>query len=255
MDNLTANKSCIPSQSWGGQDDWSITSTQTSLLNTPPDSQHLSLGSSSDQTPSYDHLQMSSQSCHRTLSSGNNTHHSNLFKASHISSNPSSTTLFTDTAIPSTSNTMSYDQQSCHNSSLLLAANQGNTMQTPALHQQGQGLQPQHLPFLSDNNPYKESFQPPETNEGLPGLQDLPTSLPACVSTAHAPFEGANVESAGYSHTIASSSFQEQPQWTPSSHCRGKLDLLVMCYWVCCLSWMYRSDIHMQIGPGQFEQL
>lgn len=232
MDNLTGNKSRIPCQSWVGQNGWSTTSTQRSLLNTPPDSQHLSLGSSSDHRSSYDHLQMSSQSCLGTLSSENNTHHSNLFEISHISSNPSSTTLFTNTDIPSTSNTMSYDQQSCHTSSVLLSANQGNTVQPPSLCQQGQGLQHQHLSFLSNHNPYKASFQPPVTNQGLPGLQDLPTSLPACVSTAHAPFEGANVESAGfagYTHTIASSSSQEQPQWTPSSHCRGKLYLFVMC--------------------------
>lgn len=197
MDNLTANKSCIPCQSWEGQNGWSTASTQRPLLYKPPDSQHLSLGSSSDQIPFYDHPQMSSQSCVRSLSSGNNTHHSNLFKTSHINSNPSSTSLFTNTALPSTSNTMSYDQQNCHMPSLLLSANQGNTMQPPSRRQQGQGLEPQHLPFLSDHDPFKESFQHSVTNEGLPE-QDLHSSLPACVSTAHASFEGANVESAGF---------------------------------------------------------
>ncbi|XP_026198993.1 uncharacterized protein LOC113150625 isoform X2 [Anabas testudineus] len=202
------------------------------LLNTPTDSQHLSLGSSSDQRHCYDPLQVSSQSCVSsvgTLTSGNNTHHSNMFKKSHLSNNPSSTTLFTNTVIPSTSNTMSFNQQSCHGSSMPLTANPGKIVPQPSFPQQ-QGLQPQHLPFLSTHSPYKASFQPPVTNQGLPnGFQNLPTSLPSCgrrVSRSQAPFEGANVESAGFAgYTCnASSSSQEQPQWTPSSHSRGAVD-------------------------------
>lgn len=239
MDNLTTNKSHIPCQSWVNQNGWSTTSTQRPLLNTPTDSQHLSLGSSSDQRHCYDPLQVSSQSCVSsvgTLTSGNNTHHSNMFKKSHLSNNPSSTTLFTNTVIPSTSNTMSFNQQSCHGSSMPLTANPGKIVPQPSFPQQ-QGLQPQHLPFLSTHSPYKASFQPPVTNQGLPnGFQNLPTSLPSCgrrVSRSQAPFEGANVESAGFAgYTCnASSSSQEQPQWTPSSHSRGKLPLL---HWSVC---------------------
>ncbi|XP_044052468.1 uncharacterized protein LOC122876325 isoform X3 [Siniperca chuatsi] len=237
MDNLTANKSRIPCQLWADQNSWSTTLTQGPLLNPLPSSQHLSLGSSSDQRPSYDHLQASNQSCMSdlsTLSSRNNTHHSALHKASHISSNPSSTTLFANTAIPSASHIISFAQQSPHTSSMLLTANQGKNIPPPSLRQTNQApkpCRPQHLPLFSPHDPYKASFQPPLTNQGLPnGLQDLPISLPSCgqhVSTCQATFEGAKVEFAGvagYTHSHASSTSQEQRQWIPSSHCRGAVN-------------------------------
>lgn len=231
MDNRTANKSHIPCQSWVGQNGWSTSSAHSH-------SQHLSLGLSSGQRSYYDHLQVLGQSCVSdlsTLSSGNNTHHSNPYTTSHISSGPSSTTLFANTAIPSASNTVSFDQ---HTSSMPLTANKGKTVPPPSHPQQDQGLQPQHFPFLSTHNTFKASFQPPVTNQGLPnGLQDLSTCLPSCgqcVSTSQAPFEGTIVESGGFSgctHRNASSSFQEQPQWTASSHCSGKLYLY---HWFVC---------------------
>nr|XP_033472605.1 uncharacterized protein LOC117250717 [Epinephelus lanceolatus] len=205
MDNLTASKSHLPCQSWAGQNGWSTASTQGALLNPLPSSQHLSLGSSSDQRPSYDHMQESNQSCLNdlsALSSRNNTHHSALYKASHMSSNQVSTTLFGDTAIPSASHIISFAQQSPHTSSLLLTSNQGKNIPPPSLPQTNpapQPCRPQHVPLVSPNNPYKASFQPPLTNQGLPnGLQDLPISLPSCGQ-------------------------REQRQWMPSSHCRGKL--------------------------------
>ncbi|XP_033475894.1 uncharacterized protein LOC117252805 isoform X2 [Epinephelus lanceolatus] len=203
MDNLTASKSHLPCQSWAGQNGWSTASTQGALLNPLPSSQHLSLGSSSDQRPSYDHMQESNQSCLNdlsALSSRNNTHHSALYKASHMSSNQVSTTLFGDTAIPSASHIISFAQQSPHTSSLLLTSNQGKNIPPPSLPQTNpapQPCRPQHVPLVSPNNPYKASFQPPLTNQGLPnGLQDLPISLPSCGQ-------------------------REQRQWMPSSHCRG----------------------------------
>lgn len=232
MDNLTANKSHLPCQSWAGQNGWSTTSAQGPLLNSLPSSQHLGLGSSSDQRPSYDHLQVSSQSCMSdlsTLSSRNNTHHSALYKTSHIN-NPSSTTLFPNTAIPSASHILSFAQQNPHTSSMLLTPNQGKHIPPPSLSQKNQAPQPcrpHHPPLLSSHEPYKASFQLPLTIQGY-GLQDLPISLPPCgqrVSTSQATFEGANVELAGvagYTHSHASSTSQEQHQWTPSSHCRGK---------------------------------
>ncbi|XP_040012240.1 uncharacterized protein LOC120805763 isoform X2 [Xiphias gladius] len=209
MDNTTANKSHIPCQSWVGQNGWSTASSDGPLLNPLAGSQHLSLGSSSEQRPSYDHLQTSNQSCLSdlsTLSSTNNTHHSALYKDSHISSNPSSTTLFANTAIPSSSPLISFAQQSPHTSSVLLTSNQRKTILPPSLPQQNQGLQPsrpQQLPILSPHDPYKVSFRPPLTNQGLPsGLQDLPMSLPSCGQ-------------------------REQPQWIPSSHCRGAVSKFV----------------------------
>ncbi|KAM7415693.1 hypothetical protein PAMA_017971 [Pampus argenteus] len=105
MDNPTANESHVPCQSWADQTGWSTASTQGTLLNPLPSSQHLSLGSSSDQRPPCDHLQASNQSdCLSdvsTLSSRSNTHHTSLYKASHISSNLSSTRRFANATIPS----------------------------------------------------------------------------------------------------------------------------------------------------------
>ncbi|XP_040897874.1 uncharacterized protein LOC121184329 [Toxotes jaculatrix] len=237
MDNPTANKNHIPCRSWVGQNGWSTTSTHGPLLNALTGSQHLTLGSSSEQRPSYDHLQTSSQSCLSdlcALSSTNSAHHSTLYKASHISSSPSSTTLFASTAAPSASPHISFAQQSLHTSSVLLASNQQKTIPPPSLPQPNQGLQPcrpQHLPLLLPHDPYKESFRPPLSSQGLPsGLQDLPMSLPSCeqhVNTTQAALEGTNLESAGvarHTHSYGPSTSQEQPQWMPSSHCRGAVN-------------------------------
>ncbi|XP_042276992.1 uncharacterized protein LOC121903729 [Thunnus maccoyii] len=234
MDNMTANKSHLPCQSWAGQNGWSTASTQGPLLNPLSSSQHLSLGSSSDQRPPYDHLQASDQSCLShlsTLSSRSNTHHPALYKASHISSNLSSISLFANSAIPSVSHIISCDQQNPLSSSMLLAANQGKNIPPPSLPQTNQGSQPcrpQHLPPLLPHDPYKTSFQPPLTNHRL---QHMPISLPSCGQdlnhgsqrTSQPTFEGVNVDAgvAGYTHNHASSTSQEQPQWIPSSDCRG----------------------------------
>ncbi|XP_051279773.1 uncharacterized protein LOC127376693 isoform X2 [Dicentrarchus labrax] len=194
MDNLAANKSHIPCQSWAGQNGWSTTSMQGSLFNPLASSQHLSLGSSSDQRPSYNHLQAPNLSCMNDMSTLSSAHHSALYKASHINNNSSSTTLFANTAIPSSSHSISFAQQSPHTSSMLLNANQG--INIPQTNQAPQPCRPQHLPLLPPHDPYKASVQPPLTNQGLSnGLQDLPISLPSCGQ-------------------------REQHQWIPSSHCR-----------------------------------
>ncbi|XP_063754024.1 uncharacterized protein LOC134874002 isoform X2 [Eleginops maclovinus] len=229
MDN---HKSHVPCQSWAGQNGWSSTSTQGPLLDALPSSQHQQLGSSSDQRPFYQHQQESSQSCMRdpsTISSGNTTHHSALYKASQISSNPSSNTLFANTAIPSSSHMNPFAQLNPHTSSMLLTANQGKNILLPSLPQTNQSPQacrPQHPPLLSPHDLFKAPFPPQLTNQGLPdGL--LPISLPSCgqrVSTSQATFEGVNVEFAGvagYTHSHASSMSQEQHQWIPSSNCMG----------------------------------
>lgn len=236
MDNTAANKNHIPCQTWGGQNGWSTASTQGQLLNPLASSQHLSLGSSSEQRPSYDLLQTSNQSCMSslsTLSSTNNPHHSALYKTSHISSNPSSTMLFVNSAIPTVAPLISFAQQRPQTSSVLLTTNQQKPIPPPPLPLPNQGLQtcrPQHLPLLVPHNPCKATFQPPLSNQGLPsGLQNLPVSLPSCgqhVNTSQAALEGVNVESAGvagYAHSYGPSASQEQPQWIPSSHCSGKL--------------------------------
>ncbi|XP_071339879.1 uncharacterized protein [Trachinotus anak] len=240
MENPTSNKSLLTCQSWVGQNGWSTTSTQGPPLNSVASSQHLSLCLSSEQRPSYDHLHTSNQSCLSdlsTLSSTNSSHHSVLYKASHISSNLSSTTLFANTATPSASPLISCAQQSHQTSPVLLPGNQQKTIPQPSVPQPNQGLQPcrpQHLPPLSPHDPYKASFRPPLTNQGLTsGLQDLPMSLPSCgqrVSASQATLEGANVESAGvvgYTHSYDPSTSQEQPQWVPSPHCRGAVSKCV----------------------------
>lgn len=238
MDNLTANRSRRACQSWADQNGWPTTLTQGPSLNLLPTSQHLNLGSSCDQRPSYDHLQASSQSCMGDLStlSSRNTLHSALYKGPHSSNNPSSNMLFANTAIPCDSHMISsFAQQIPHTSSMLLTANQGKNIPPPSLPQTNQASKPcrsQHLPLFSPHDPYKASFQPPLTNQGVPnGVQDQPISLPSCgphVSTSQAAFEGANVEflgGAGNIHSHTSSTSQEQRQWIPSSPCRGKLYL------------------------------
>ncbi|XP_053181066.1 uncharacterized protein LOC128364544 isoform X1 [Scomber japonicus] len=234
MDNPTANKSHIPCQSWADQNGWPTASTQGPVLNPLSSAQHLSLGSSSDQRPPYDHLQASNQSCMSdlsTLSSRSNSHHTAQYTASHISSNLSSTSLFANSTIPSVSQIISCGQQNPHSSSMLPAANQGKNIPPPSLPQTNQGSQtcrPQHLALISPHDPYKTSFQPPLTNQGL---QDIPIGLPSCGQdlsqgsqrTSQPTFGGVNVDAgvAGYTHSHASSTSQEQPQWTPSSHCKG----------------------------------
>lgn len=199
MNNPAANKSHTPCQSWAGQNGWSASSSQGLLLNPLASSQHVSLDLSSDQRPSYDHLQASSQSCMSdlsTLPSRNNIHHAGLYKSTHVSSisSSSSTSLFANTGIPSASHIISFAQQTPHASSMLVTANQGKTIPPPSLPQSNQGLQ--HLPLLPPHDPYKASFQTPLTSQGLPNrLQDVPISLPSCRQ-------------------------REQPQWISSSHCR-----------------------------------
>ncbi|XP_062273489.1 uncharacterized protein LOC133979071 isoform X2 [Scomber scombrus] len=234
MDNPTANTSHIPCQSWADQNGWPTASTQGPVLNPLFSPQHLSLGSAFDQRPPYDHLQASNQSCMSdlsTLSSRSNTHHTAQYTSSHISSNLSSTSLFANTTIPSVSQIISCDQQNPHSSSMLPATNQGKNIPPPSLprtNQRSQTCRPQHLPLVSPHDPYKTSFQPPLTNQGL---QDIPIGLPSCghdlnqgsQRTSQPTFGGVHVDAgvAGYTHSHASSTSQEQPQWTPSSHCRG----------------------------------
>ncbi|XP_008286893.1 uncharacterized protein LOC103362345 [Stegastes partitus] len=199
MDNPTANKSHIPCQAWAGQNGWSAASSQ-GLINPLTSSQQLSLGMASGQRPSYNHLQASSQSCMSdlsTLSSRNSLHHTPLYRAPHISGVSSSTALFSNTSVPGASHMTAFAQQGPHTSSILMTANQGKNMPTPSHPQPDQRPEPcraQHLPPLSQ---HQVSFQTPLTSQGLPsGLQDLTVSLPSCGQ-------------------------HEQPQWMPSSHCRG----------------------------------
>ncbi|XP_072243463.1 uncharacterized protein [Leuresthes tenuis] len=237
MDNLTGNKSHVPCQTWAGQTGWSTTLSQGLVINQHTNSQQLSLGSSSEQSPLYNLLQASNQSCMNnmsTLPSRNNNHDSSLYKFSPISNISSSNSLFDNTAIPSTSHVMSFAQQSPHSSAMLIASNQEKTVPPPSLLQPNQGPQPcrpQHLPFLSPNNPQKALFQMQLPCQGLPdGLQVPSMSLPSCGQhrdATQATFGGQNVKSTGvavYSHSYASSPSQDQPQWVPPSLSRGAVN-------------------------------
>lgn len=230
MDDLTANKSHIPSQAWTGQNGWLTTSTQGSLFNPLPGSQHLSLGLSSFQRPSCDQVQMSSQSCMMHTNTSPSTHHSALFKASHNSS--SSTALFPNTDISRSFHGGSYIQRP-HTSSVQLTAKQGkNTSPLPFLKstQAPQPRQPQQLPSLSANSLYKIFHRPSPSRANR--HQGLPSDLPSCAqqgfSTCQATSGGVNVEFAGVSDNIlscSSTASQEQCQWTSSSHCGGEQHL------------------------------
>lgn len=234
MDNPGANKTHIPCQTWAGQNGWSTTSAQGPPFNPLPSSQHLSLGLSSGQRPSYDHLQASNQSCMIDMSISSSSHHSALFKASQSSS--SSTALFANTAIPSSSQSNSFVQQSPHTSSVLLSANQGKNIPPLSLPLTNQALQPcrpQQMPLLSAHNSYNAIFHNPAISQRLSHrLQDVPINLPSCgqqgVITSQATSGGVTEEFSGVSGNIqshCSTTSQEQCQWRPSSHCRGKLSL------------------------------
>ncbi|KAM4575948.1 uncharacterized protein PAE49_006258 isoform 2-T3 [Odontesthes bonariensis] len=237
MDNSTGNKSHVPCQTWAGQTDWSTNLSQGLVIHQHTNSQHLSLGSSSEQSRLYNLLQATNQSCMNNMSalpSRNNNHDSPLYKFPHISNISSSNSLFDNTAIPSTSHLMSFAQQSPHSSAMLIAANQEKTVPPPSLLQPNQGPQPcrpRHLPFLSPNNPQKALFQMQLPGQGLPdGLQVPAISLPSCGQhrdATQASFGGQNVKSTGvavYSHSYASPPSQDQPQWVPSSLSRGAVN-------------------------------
>ncbi|XP_034547621.1 uncharacterized protein LOC117818719 isoform X3 [Notolabrus celidotus] len=198
MDDLTAKEGHLP---WVGQNGWSTTSAQGPLLNPMSSSQHLSLGSSSIQRSSYNHLQVPNQSCMRDLSSllsSNSPHQSALYKASQAGSSPSPGMLFADTVMPNVPQVIPFAQEIPHTSSMLLSANQGKSIPSLSLIQRNQAQQ--HLSLPPPQDPYKVSFQPQITSHGLPnGLQTLPISLPSC-------------------------GLSEQCQWIPSSLCRGAVN-------------------------------
>ncbi|XP_037338120.2 uncharacterized protein LOC119224824 isoform X1 [Pungitius pungitius] len=212
MDNLASNESHAPCQSWGAQNGWSNASTPGPLLNPLPGPQHLGLGSSPDPTPSYDHLRESNQSCM------SDARHAALYKASLITGGPPSNALFAPApAAPplGSSRAMSFPQQAPHAPVTLFHATQPPQPRGPPL-----------LPLFSPHDPYKAPFQHALSNQSLPnGL--LPVGVAPCGRRASAPraaFDGMQVEFSGVApnaHSRASSTPQEQSQWTPSSHCRG----------------------------------
>lgn len=215
MDNPTANKSHIPCPSWMAQNGWSAASSQNPLVSLLP--------------TSYDHMQTSHQSCTNNLNtvSSRNNPHADMYKTSHIGSIPSSSSLFA-TDIPNLSQGISFNQQSSNLSPIMVSANQGKNVTPPALQQSNQGLQlcgAQDLSVLSSHNAFK-TFQNPISSQGLSsGIQGLPPRLPSC-RQHQAAFDGENVESAhgaGNTQSYTSSTSQEQREWLPSSHCRGKL--------------------------------
>lgn len=229
MDDLTANKGHLPCQSWVGQNGWSTTPAQGLPLNTASTSQHLSLGSSSNQSSSYNHLQVPNQSCMRdlgTLMPRDNTHQSAMFKASQAGRNPPSGSLFANAVMPSVSQINPFAQEIPHTSSMLLPANQGKNIPSLSHTQRNQA----HVSLPPPDNAYRVSFQPQMSSQGLPNrLQNPPNSLSTCaqrVSTSLGTLEGVNVEFAGVAectHSYSSFTSQEQCQWIPPSLCRGEM--------------------------------
>lgn len=234
MDNPAVNKSHVPCQSWVGQSAWSATAAQEPLFNTLSSSQQASLGLSSGQRLSYEHMQASSQNCMVDMHTSSSAHLSAIFKTSH--SNSGSSSVFANTAVPSSSLSISFVQESPQTSSLLLTANQGKNIPPLSLSQTNQVPQPcgpQQLPSLSSHNPYKPTFHHMLSNHCLPNrLHNQPISLPSCVqqgvNTNQPPSGGANVQFTGGSgsiHSNSSTASQEQCRWILSSHCRGELYL------------------------------
>ncbi|XP_061586196.1 uncharacterized protein si:dkey-13n15.2 [Cololabis saira] len=230
MDNSTANENHISCQPWAGQSGWPTPSSQGLLVNPHANAQHLSLGSSSDHRPLYNHLQASNQSISNLsgFPPRSSSHHAALDKAPHINSIPSSNSLFDSTAIQDASHLLSFAQQNPHTSSMLIAGNQVEVTPQPPLPQQNQGpppCRPPYLDRLSSHNPHKALFQTQLPNQRLSdGLQDLSICLSSC---RHAAFGGQGVDStamAGYGHSFSSSTSQEPPQWGPSLHSRAAVN-------------------------------
>ncbi|KAM9394160.1 uncharacterized protein KZ484_005238 isoform 2-T3 [Pholidichthys leucotaenia] len=219
MNNPGANKSHIPCQLWTGQDAWSATSSQASLMT------QLSMGSSSDQRASYDLLQAPNQSCMSdptTLSSRNNTHAA-LYTSPHTGNISSSSSMFANIA----ASHLAFTQQSSH-PSMVVSTNQGKSILPPPNTQPNvQSCRPQQLQFHGDQDPCKVSFQSPLSNQGLPNrAQDLSLSLSSC-RQRQAAFEGENVGTAcvtGNTQSYASSTSQGQIQWIPSSQFGGDVN-------------------------------
>lgn len=236
MDVPTAKQSQTPCQPWAGQNGWSPASPQGPSCNPLPIFQHLSLSSPSDQRPCYEHLQPSDHSCQ-----------SDSTTFSYRS------TLYADNADQSEHRII----PDAHVSSMVSAASQGRNIPPCSLPLMKEGMTPcklQQMPFYSPYSPYQgisSPFQPPPTQQGSlngpqsPHQKHLPISPPSFSvnqspqCTPQPAFESPNVESSvGYTHNHASptSPIQQQPQWTPAAHSRGKFiwNVYMTCLHVCC---------------------
>lgn len=218
MEVPSANQSQTPCQQWVVQNGWSTASPQgPPPFNPLPSFQHLNLGFTSDQIPSYGHLQSPNQGC---LS----THHSSVY-----------------------SNNADYSvQQSIndsHVSPVVPASNQGKHIppcSLPLINENTQSCKLQQMSLYSPQSPHQAisaPFQAPYTHHGSlngpqsphqtfnrPSFGQSVNQSPQC--TPQPVYDGANVQSAvsaGYihNHAVPTSPLQQQPQWTLPPYSRG----------------------------------
>lgn len=246
MDVPTANQSQTPCQSWAGQNGWSPESAQ-GLPPIPLGFQHLSLGSSSDQRPGYNHLQASG--CHSnitTVSSRNDTHCSKLH--------------------PYVGQTLQQMVPDALVSSMLPAESQGRHIPPCSLPLLNKGMQPHEMPFNSTHSLYQaisSPLQPSYTHQSSQNgpqsarKEHLPISSPSfgqCLKQ-NPPCSGQpscggadGYSSVGSMQNLASptSPVQHQPPWTLPPHSMGRFSCNM--HMTCLHAWCRGSH-----GRGSFK--
>lgn len=225
MDVPTANQSQTPCQQWAGQNGWSTASPQgPPPFNPLPSFQHLNLGFTSDQIPSYDHLQPSNQGC--LSHPRNNTHHSLVYSNN-------------------ADHSVQHSVHDPHVSPIAPASNPGKNIppcSLPLINERTQSCKLQQMSLYSPHGPHQAisaPFQAPYTHQGLlngPQSPHQPFSPPSFGQNVNQSpqftFDRANVESAvnaGYihNHAVPTSPVQQQPQWTLPPYNRGAINEFV----------------------------
>lgn len=249
MDVPTANQSQTPCQQWAGQNGWSTASPQgPPPFNPLPSFQHLNLGFTSDQIPSYDHLQPANQS---SLSHPrNNTHHSSVYS---------------NNADHSVQHSI-YDS---HVSPIVPASNQGKNIppcSLPLINERTQSCKLKQMTLYSPHSPgqaisapfqapytYQDSLNGPQSPHQPfrhPSFGQSVNQIPQC--TPQLAFDRANEESAvsaGYihNHAVPTSPIQQQPQWTLPPYNKGMFISKVCDMLTCMLQSLVHTDLQNHI--------
>ncbi|XP_069543883.1 protein transport protein Sec24C isoform X1 [Brachyistius frenatus] len=227
MDVPASNQSQTPCQPWVGQNGSSTSSPPGAFSSALPSFHHLNLGSPSDQTPVYSHLQASNhdfRSDRATFTSRNNTQPSMLY----FNNADQSVQPF----IPNT-----------RVSSTIPAASQGQNIPPCSLPLKYEGTQPSSpQQMYSPHNPYQAvppPVPPPYTLHGSlngpqsPQQNHFPVSPPLpgqCVNRSPPSIPQPNVgSSVGYTpnHVSPNSPIQQQPLWTLPPQSRGTFNEFV----------------------------
>ncbi|KAF6727488.1 hypothetical protein FQA47_005540 [Oryzias melastigma] len=228
MENRAVEKNHMSCQTWVGQNGWATPSSQGLFLNPHGGSQHLGLGSP-DPGSLFGPLQGSRPSCMGDMSALASVHHAAL-KPLHMSSVPTSNSLFDNITHQGASHLLSFAQQMADPSSVLATSNQvksAPSLTLPPPNHELPPCRPPHLTQVPPPDPHK-AFQAPLAGHALVnGHQDLAVSFSACAPHAiPAPFGAQGLEPggvSGFTQSYGASAAQDQPPWS-SSHSRGVLN-------------------------------